>query len=76
MTPRTFNRLASLILTGSAAYTIWFLTTLEWHREGTFGTTAELPATAQAYVAFVLPPVLLLAYLVLRRLLFGDTSSD
>ncbi|MCP3975660.1 MAG: hypothetical protein GY720_14335 [bacterium] len=75
MTSRSFNRLALLTLTGSAAYMIWFLTTLEWHREGTFRVAADLPATTQAYVAFVLPPALLLAYLVLRRLLLGDTSS-
>ena len=75
MTRRVFNRVSLLILLASVGYMTWVAANLDWHRFGRFGITADLPRTTSSRLAFVLPPILLLLYVVGRRLFFGPAPS-
>lgn len=62
----------------SAAYSIvvastswdWFPTPGEW------GDIARIPRSLKNYLALLLPPCTVLAYLVIRRMCFGATNRD
>ena len=63
------------MLIGSLGYTTWFLAGLDWHRYRSFGISADLAWTWSSYIAFLLPPVLLLLYLVLNRVFFSQSPA-
>jgi len=75
MKKTSFDRIAAAMLIGSLGYTAWFLAGLDWQRYRSFGITADLAWTPSSYVAFLLPPVLVLLILVVRRLMFGAASA-
>ncbi len=70
-----FDRIAAAMLIGSLGYTAWFLAGLDWQRYRSFGITADLAWTPSSYIAFLLPPGLLLLILVARRVLFGRSPA-
>lgn len=71
-----FNRIAAVMLIGSFGYTAWFLAGLDWQRYRSFGVTADLAWTLSSYIAFLLPPALMLLILVARRILFGSPQAS
>ena len=75
MKKTSFDRIAAAMLIGSLGYTAWFLAGLDWQRYRSFGITADLAWTPSSYIAFLLPPALVLLLLVARRLLFGGPAA-
>lgn len=67
----TFDKIAGAVITLSIGYTIFAATSWEWFpTPGDWGDIARIPKSTGNYVALLLPPVLTLVYLVVRRRCF------
>ena len=66
---RTFDRIWWLILGIAFLNMVRFAAGLDWAPGPRFSWAATLPRTAEAYLTFLSLPVLLLVYLVSRRLI-------
>jgi hypothetical protein len=80
MKVETFDKIAASAVISSAAFTVsiaviswdWFPTPGDW------GDIARIPGSIENYLALLLPPTLVLCWLLVRRLHFvkGSQGSD
>jgi len=78
MSQKTLDRLFILLLIVSCLFTISVAAT-QWRwfpTEGDWGYIAEIPPTVVNYIALLLPWVIALIYLLIRRIILKHPSRD
>ena len=75
MKESSFDKIGGAVIITSIGYTVFAATSWEWFpNPGDWGDIARIPASIKNYVALLLPPVIMLIYLVVRRRLFESKS--
>jgi TRAP-type C4-dicarboxylate transport system permease small subunit len=77
MKKNSFDKICGAAIIVSIGYSVFAAASWEWFTTpGDWGDIARIPPSARNYFALLLPPVMVLMYLVIRRSFFKIKSSE
>ena len=77
MKKNSLDKIVGAAIIVSIGYSAFAATSWDWFpTPGDWGDIARIPPTTGNYLALLLPPVMVLIYLVVRRKLFKINSSE
>jgi len=77
MKKNSFDKICGAAIIGSIGYSVFAAASWEWFpNPGDWGDIARIPPGTGNYLALLLPPVMVLIYLVIRRKYFKIKSSE
>ena len=75
MQVRSFDRIAWVVIIISIGFTLFAATSWDWFpTPGDWGDIARIPKSTKNYIALLLPPTVILIYLVTRRKIYRKTG--
>jgi hypothetical protein len=73
----SFDKICGAAIIVSIGYSVFAATSWEWFpTPGDWGDIARIPPSTENYLALLLPPVMVLIYIVIRRRHFKIKSSE